>query len=48
MGKITIPTFDDLVSDKNHFKRDKYQPLAVSDVKLNYLHIYVHIQYQKE
>jgi hypothetical protein len=48
MGKITNPPFDDLVSDKNNYKRNKYQPLAVCEVKLNYLHIYVHNHYQKE
>jgi hypothetical protein len=29
-------------------KKDKYQPIAVCEVKLNYLHIYVHSHYQKE
>jgi hypothetical protein len=28
-GKNHQPSFDDLVCDENHFKGDKYQPLAV-------------------
>jgi hypothetical protein len=34
--------------DVNHFKKVKDQPLAVCEVRLNYLHIYVHSHYQKE
>jgi hypothetical protein len=30
------------------FLKNKYQPIAVCEVKLNYLHIYVHSHYQKE
>jgi hypothetical protein len=28
--------------------KDKYQRIVVCEVKLNYLHIYVHSHYQKE
>jgi hypothetical protein len=48
MGKNHKPTFDDLVGDENHFKKDKYQPITICEVKLNYLHIYVHRHYQNE
>jgi hypothetical protein len=47
-GKNHQPTFNDFVCDENHFKKDKYQPIAVCEVKFNYLHIYVHSHYQKD
>jgi hypothetical protein len=47
-GKNHQTTFYDFVCDENHFKKDKYQPITACEVKLNYLHIYVHSHYQKE
>jgi hypothetical protein len=42
MGKITNPHLMTLCVMKIIFKKDKYQPIAVWEVKLNYIHIYVH------
>jgi hypothetical protein len=47
-GNNHQPTFNDIVCDENHFKKINTNPLLIAKLKLNYLHIHVHSQYQKE
>jgi hypothetical protein len=47
MGKVTNSSLITLCVVVNHFKRLNVPTTTVCEVKLNYIHIYVHSHYKK-